>query len=105
MSYAQGFIVPVPKAKKEVYVKLAKASAPIFQEYGAVRNVENWSEVTPDGKVTDFKKAVKAEDDEAVVFCWIEWPDQATCDAAAEKMQNDPRVGPKWAKCHLMESA
>lgn len=91
MSYVQGFVVPVPKAKKEAYIKLAKASAPVFQEYGAVRIVENWNENTPDGKVTDFKKAVKAGEDEAVVFSWIEWPDQATCDAAAEKMQNDPR--------------
>lgn len=93
MSYIQGFVVPVPKAKKEAYIKLAKLSAPIFQEYGAVRIVENWSETTPDGKVTDYKKAIQAEADEAVVFSWIEWPDKATCDAAAEKMESDPR----WA--------
>ena len=94
MSYIQGFVVPVPKAKKEAYIKLAEASGPIFQEYGAVRIVENWSETTPEGKVTDYKKAVDAQEDEAVVFSWIEWPDQATCDAAAEKMENDPR----WAE-------
>ncbi|MDB2437398.1 DUF1428 domain-containing protein [Hellea sp.] len=93
MRYIQGFIVPVPKAKKEAYIKLAAASGPIFQEYGAVRIVESWSENTPDGKVTDFKKAVKAESDEAVVFSWIEWPDKATCDAATKKMESDPR----WA--------
>jgi len=93
MSYVQGFIVPVPKANKEAYIKLAAASTPIFQEYGTIRIVENWSENTPDGTVTDFKMAVKAEADEAVVFSWIEWPDQATCDAAAEKMENDPRWG------------
>ena len=91
MSYVQGFVVPVPKENKEAYRKLAVASAPIFQEYGATRIVENWSENTPDGKVTDFKMAVKAEANEAVVFSWIEWPDKATCDAAAKKMQNDPR--------------
>jgi len=91
MSYVQGFVIPVPKANKEAYTKVAEASGVIFQEYGAVRIVENWSETTPDGKVTDFKMAVKAEADEAVVFSWIEWPDKATCDAAAEKMQNDAR--------------
>ena len=94
MSYVQGFLIPVPKAKKEAYIKVAKASGLIFQEYGAKRVVENWSETTPEGKVTDFKKAVKAEADEAVAFSWIEWPDKATCDAAAEKMENDPR----WEK-------
>jgi len=91
MSYVQGFVIAVPKANKEAYIKLAEASGVIFQEYGATRIVESWSETTPDGKVTDFKMAVKAETDEAVVFSWIEWPDKATCDAAAEKMQNDTR--------------
>lgn len=93
MSYIQGFLVPVPKENKQAYQDLAVKSAPIFQEYGATRIMENWGENVPVGKVTDFKRAVKATDDEAVVFSWIEWPDQATCDAAAEKMHNDPR----WA--------
>ena len=91
MSYIQGFIIPVPKANKEAYIKVAQASGVIFQDYGAIRIVESWSETTPDGKQTDFKKAVKATADEAIVFSWIEWPNQATCDAAAEKMQNDER--------------
>lgn len=91
MAYIQGFVIPVPKAKKDTYIKVAAATGPIFIEYGAVRIRENWSEDTPDGKVTDFKMAVKAEYDEAVVFSWVEWPDKATCDAAAEKMQNDTR--------------
>ena len=100
MTYVQGFIIPVPKAKKEAYIKVATASGPIFQEYGAVRILESWSEDTPDGKVTDYKMAVKAEADEAVVFSWIEWPDKTTCDAATEKMEKDPR----WARCLLMAS-
>ena len=91
MSYVQGFLVPVPKSSKQAYRNLAAKSWPIFQDYGATRIMENWSDSIPDGKVTDFKRAVKAKEDEAIVFSWIEWPDQATCDAAAEKMQTDER--------------
>jgi uncharacterized protein YbaA (DUF1428 family) len=91
MNYVQGFLVPVPKSNKEAYRALAAKSWPIFQDYGATRIMENWSDNVPDGKITDFKRAVKAKEDEAVVFSWIVWPDQATCDAAAEKMQTDER--------------
>ena len=91
MSYVQGFLIPVPKDKKQAYLDMAVKTAAIFHEYGATRIVENWSDSVPDGKVTDFKRAVKAEEGEAIVFSWIEWPDQATCDTAAKKMENDPR--------------
>ncbi len=91
MSYIQGFLVPVPKSKKKAYCDLAAQAAPIFLEYGATRIRENWGDSVPDGKVTDFKRAVQAKDDEAVVFSWIEWPDKATCDTASEKMQTDKR--------------
>ncbi len=91
MSYIQGFLIAVPKTRKHEYLESAQAAAPIFQEYGATRVVETWSESIPDGKVTDFKRAVQAKEDEAIVFSWIEWPDRETYDAAAGRMETDPR--------------
>ena len=44
----------------------------------------------PEGKQTDFYRAVKAEKGEKVVFAWMTWPDRATCDAASQKMMSDP---------------
>ncbi len=91
MTYVQGFLIPVPRKNKDAYRDMAELSASIFQEYGATRIVESWGDNIPDGKVTDFRRAVKAQEDEAGVFSWIEWPDRATCDSAAQRMESDPR--------------
>ena len=92
MAYYEGFIVPVPKANREEYRKHAAAAASLFHEFGAARHVEAWANDVPEGKVTDFRMAVNAKEDEDVVFAWFEYPDKAARDAANEKMMSDPRM-------------
>ncbi len=94
MTYIDGFVIPVPAQKKEAYLELASRAAPIFKEYGALRVVECWGDDVPDGKVTDFKGAVKAEGGENVVFSWIVWPSKAVRDEANKKVMSDPRLSP-----------
>ncbi|WP_020405601.1 DUF1428 domain-containing protein [Hahella ganghwensis] len=99
MSYIDGFVIAVPKANKEKFAHHAETADTAFLEWGAIRVFECWEDDVPDGKTTDFRRAVKAKDDEAVVFSWIEWPDKATRDAGMEKMmaamKSDPRLNPE----------
>ena len=92
MTYVDGFVIAVPAANKEAYRKHAADAVPLFKEFGATRVVENWGDDVPDGKVTDFKGSVKAEEGEVIVFSWMEYPDKATRDAAGKKMMSDPRM-------------
>lgn len=92
MAYVEGFVVAVPAANKDAYRKLAAETASLFREFGAVRMVEAWGDDVPDGKVTDFKRAVKAKEDEVVVLSWFEYPSKEARDAANEKIMSDPRM-------------
>jgi len=92
--YVDGFILPVPEDKRQAYRDMAAKASAKFKEYGAVRVVEAWGDDVPEGKVTDYYRAVKAEPGEKVVFSWIEWPDKATRDAGWERMMKDPDMQP-----------
>lgn len=92
MPYVDGFVIPVPKAKREAYRKLAEMAAPIFKEHGALKVVECWGDDVPDGVVTSFPMAVKKEPDETVVFSWIVWPSKEARDAGNAKAMADPRM-------------
>jgi uncharacterized protein YbaA (DUF1428 family) len=92
MSYVDGFVIPVPAGKKQAYRDVAAKAAPIFKEYGAIQIVECWGDDVPDGKVTDFKGAVKAKAGENVVFSWIVWPSKEVRDKGNERMKTDPRM-------------
>ena len=92
MAYIDGFVLAVPVANKQAYIDHATAALPIFKEFGATRMVECWADDVPDGKVTDFRRAVKATEDEAVIFSWMEYPDKPTRDAAMERIMSDPRM-------------
>jgi uncharacterized protein YbaA (DUF1428 family) len=92
MTYFEGFIVPVPEAKRADYQKHASQFAPIVQECGVRRTVESWDSDVPEGKVTDFRKAVDAKPDEKVVFSWFEYGSKQERNAANEKFMSDPRM-------------
>ena len=92
MSYIEGFVAAVPQANKDAYRKHASDAFQYFKKHGATHLVENWGDDVPDGKVTDFKRAVKAKPDEAIVFSWVEYPDKATREKANEEMMNDPAM-------------
>lgn len=94
MSYVDGFVVAVPSQNKEAYRALAAEASVVFKEYGALQVVECWGDDVPQGKLTDFYGAVKAEAGEVIVFSWIVWPSKDVRDEASKKMQDDSRMKP-----------
>ncbi len=95
MSYIDGFVIAVSKGNRQKFIDHATRSDGMFVEMGALRVVECWADDVPDGKLTDFRRAVQATDEEDVVFSWIEWPDKATRDACFAKMMDPENADPR----------
>ncbi len=98
MTYIDGFVIPCPTENRDKFIEHARAADAMFIEMGALRITECWGDDVPEGKTTDFRMAVKAQEGETVIFSWIEWPDKATRDAAMARMMDpanaDPRMDP-----------
>lgn len=92
MSYIDGFVVPVKTARKQEYVEMASKMAKRYMGWGALTVIEAWGDDVPPGKVTDFRRAVGAEDDETIVFSYVVWPSKEAREAGNKKMMDDPEI-------------
>jgi uncharacterized protein YbaA (DUF1428 family) len=90
--HIDGYVLAVPKANKDAYRDMAMKAAAVFLDHGATRVVESWEDDVKDGKLTDFRRAVKATKDEAIVFSWVEWPSKEVREAGWPKFMEDERM-------------
>jgi len=90
--YITSLVIPVPEDKMDAYRQWAENSARIFKDYGCLEIVECWEDYVPDGKQTDFRRAVAAKPGEKIVLNWQIWKDKETFFASEQKMHDDPRL-------------
>ena len=87
--YIAGLVIPVPEENMVAYRRWAERGAAIFKKYGCLEIVEAWEDYVPDGKQTDFRRAVAAKPGEKIVFTWQIWPDKESLEAAEARMHED----------------
>lgn len=106
MKYVDCYLVPVPRANKAAYQKMALLSAEVVKEHGALRTMECWlDEGGPEASTyhgetarraehpySSFSKAAGVADGETLVMSWVEWPDKAARDVGMAKVTSDPRM-------------
>lgn len=92
MFYVDGFVLAVPKAKLDAYRALAQTAGEVWMEHGALSYVEAFADDVPEGKLTSFRMAVKAEEDEVIVFSWVTYASRAARDEIMKKVMEDPRI-------------
>jgi uncharacterized protein YbaA (DUF1428 family) len=92
MNYVDGFVLPVLKKKVAVYRSMAKLSAKVWPQHGALGFYESVADDVPYGKRTSFPRSVKLKRGETVVFSWIVYKSRAHRDKVMAKVMKDPRI-------------
>ena len=92
MNYIDGFVFPIPKKHIEAYKKIAEQVAEIWKEYGALSYSEFIADDLSLEGILPFTKALKAKEDEAIIFGWVVFPSKAIRDLANQKVPQDTRM-------------
>ncbi len=92
MTWIDGFVIPVPEARRADYAAMAEKVGQIFLDHGATRVVGSWGADVPRGEITDFHRAVAAEPGEAIVFSLITWPSREASTSGHKAAFADPRM-------------
>ena len=91
MIYVDNLVLAVPTERRDAYLRYAREAA-AFHDHGALRVVETWGDDVPEGKWTDFRRAVALDPGATVVVGWIEWPNRAARDTGWKAVMTDPRM-------------
>jgi uncharacterized protein YbaA (DUF1428 family) len=92
MTYVDGFLLAVPKARLDEYKDLARKGCEVWMEHGALSYLESTGDDVPYGELTSFPRAVQAKDDEIVIFAWVTYESRAERDRILKLVMEDPRM-------------
>ena len=92
MNYVDGFVVPVPRKNMQAYLRMARKSAKVWKEHGALAYRECVGDDVKMGKLTSFPQAVKLKPGEVAVFSWVVYKSRAARDRIIAKVMKDPRL-------------
>lgn len=93
MSYADGFVLPLPRENLEAYRRIATKASLIWKEHGALEFRECVGEdLEIEGMGLPFPKALSVKPDETVVFSWILYESREHRDEVNRKVMADPRM-------------
>jgi uncharacterized protein YbaA (DUF1428 family) len=90
--YVDGIVVPVPKSKKQAYIKMARKAGKVWREHGALEYRESFADDVKPGKVTSFPQAVKLKKGEMVWFSYVVYRNRKHRDAVMKKVMSDKRL-------------
>jgi uncharacterized protein YbaA (DUF1428 family) len=90
--YVDGFVLPIPKRKVEVYRRIAQKAGRVWRDHGALEYRECVGDDLKSKFGVPFPRQMKTKPGETVVFAWITFKSRAHRDRVNAKVMKDPRL-------------
>jgi uncharacterized protein YbaA (DUF1428 family) len=90
--YVDGYVIPVPKHKIDLYRSIAEKAGRIWKEHGALEYRECVGDDLDAKDLVPFPRLAGAQPNETVVFAWIVFESREHRDQVNAKVMADPRL-------------
>lgn len=90
--YIDGFVLPVPRNRLEIYREVVEKVAEIWKEHGALDYSEYVGDDLSLEGTRSFTDVTNAKKDEAIIFGWVVFESREARDLANERVAADPRM-------------
>jgi uncharacterized protein YbaA (DUF1428 family) len=85
--YVDGYVLPIPKSKRDAYKKMAKDGRTVWMKFGALDYKEcRADDMTPNQIVFTFPKMAKVKDGEEVWFSFVTFKSKKHRDEVNKKV-------------------
>jgi uncharacterized protein YbaA (DUF1428 family) len=92
MRYVDGFVLPIPKNKLQLYRQIARKAGKVWREHGALEYRECVGDDLRIKGVVPFPRLVRLKRGETVAFSWITYKSRTHRDRVNAKVMKDPRL-------------
>jgi uncharacterized protein YbaA (DUF1428 family) len=90
--YLDVVVIPVPRAKLDVYKQMSAEWGRAHLRHGAMYFSDAIGEDVQSGKLTSFPQAVQLKDDEVVAVSWVVYKSREDRDRIATAVREDPEL-------------
>ncbi|HEX3443150.1 MAG TPA: DUF1428 domain-containing protein [Chthoniobacterales bacterium] len=90
--YVDGYVLPIPKDKIELYLSIASKAGKVWKEHGALEYRECIGDDFEVKDLVSFPRLAGTQPDETVVFSWVVFESREHRDQVNAKVMADPRI-------------
>lgn len=90
--YIDGFLLPVPADKIDVYKNMANKAGAVWMDHGALAYWETVGDDLNNQGTASFVTAAGAKENELVVLAWVIYPSREDRDRIMAAVMVDPRL-------------